>query len=71
MTRGNPHKRRRGEAVRAVMMAVIKPGHPMPLDELMTTCGLSRAGVLRHLAALRQRGKIQGYTTALMMVRIW
>ena len=69
--RGNPTKRRRGEAVRAVLMAVLKPDQPLPLEEVMTTCALSRIAVLQHLATLRARGKIRGYTTARMMVRVW
>ena len=73
MTRpkGNPNDRRRGEAVRAVMMAVLKPNAPLPIEEVMTTCALSRIGVLQHLATLQERGKIRGYTTARMMVRVW
>jgi predicted ArsR family transcriptional regulator len=69
--RGNPVKRRRGEAVRAVLMAVLKPGEPQPVDHVTAVCGVSRVVLLQHLARLQEQGKIKRYTTASMMVRVW
>ena len=69
--RGNPAKRQRGEVVRAVIVALLKPGVPMPLDAGTEACDISRVVVLQHLATLQARGKIKGYTTASMMVRVW
>ena len=71
MTVGNPDKRRRGEAVRAVLLALVKPDHPLGLVSVQQTTGLCRRGVLRHLAGLKKRGRIRGYTTARGVVRIW
>jgi predicted ArsR family transcriptional regulator len=69
--RGNPVKRRRGEAVRAVLMAVLKPNEPQPVEHVTQVCGVSRVVLLQHLATLQAQGKIRRYTTASMMVRVW
>lgn len=69
--RGNPAKRRRGETVRAVLMATVKPDAPVPLDVLMDVTALCRTAVLQHLATLQAQQRIRGYTTANGMVRVW
>jgi len=71
MGRGNPVKRRRGEAVRAVLAATLKPNVPVPLETVMQIVQLSRTGVLRHLATMQLAGRIRGYTTASGVVRVW
>lgn len=68
---GNPINRRRGEAVRAVLMAVLKPGEPLPVEHVTSVCDVSRVVLLQHLATLQAQGRIKGYTTASMMVRVW
>lgn len=68
---GNPDKRRRGEVVRAVIMATVKPDRPVPVETMTQTVGLSRVSLLRHLATLQETNRIVGYTTARGMVRVW
>ncbi len=69
--RGNPIARRRGEAVRAVLLAVLKPNEPQPVDHVTNVCGVSRVVLLQQLARMQEMGRIRGYTTANMMVRVW
>ena len=69
--RGNPNARRRGEAVRAVLLAVLKPDEPQPVDHVTNVCGVSRVVLLQQLARMQEMGRIRGYTTAKMMVRVW
>jgi predicted ArsR family transcriptional regulator len=73
MTRrsGNPATRLRGEAVRAVLVATVKPEQPMPLEAVCSLVGLEWSGVCRHLAMLVEAKRIRGYTTAKGMVRVW
>ena len=68
---GNPVKRRRGEAVRAVILATIRPDAPVPLGEVLDVLGVSRPTLLRHLATLQEAKRLKGYTTAQQMVRVW
>jgi predicted ArsR family transcriptional regulator len=68
---GNPVKRRRGEAVRAVILATVRPDEPMPLAEVLQVLGVSQPTLLRHLATLQERGRIKRYTTAQQVVRVW
>lgn len=68
---GNPADRRKGETVRAVLVATIKPEQPMPLEAACALVGLSRSGVCRHLSALMEAKRIRGYTTANGLVRVW
>jgi len=69
--RGNPTDRRRGEAVRAVLLATVKPDAPLALDAVCQTLKLSRSSVLRHLARLQEARRVRGYTTANGVVRVW
>jgi predicted ArsR family transcriptional regulator len=69
--RGNPAKRQRGETVRAVLIATLKPNKPVPLDTLCDVLRVQRTAVLNHLAALQTQGRIGRYTTANGMVRVW
>jgi predicted ArsR family transcriptional regulator len=73
MTRqpGNPLKRSRGEAVRAVILATCRPNTPIALDTAMAVLNLSHSGILRHLAQLQAAKRIKGYTTANGVVRVW
>ncbi len=63
--------RQRGKAVRAVMAATIQPGRPMPLVEAMALLRLSRTDICKHLARLREEGRIKGASTAAGWVRVW
>ena len=69
--RGNPVKRRRGHAVRALLVTMVKPQRPEPLDEVCALVALSRSGVCRHLALLVEAKRIGGYSTASGLVRVW
>lgn len=69
--RGNPDKRRRGEVVRAVLMATVKPDAPVPLDTLHEVTGLHRTTLLNQFARLQALGKLRGYSTRGGMVRVW
>lgn len=69
--RGNPAKRQRGETVRAVLLATVKPDMPVPLDTLCDVLRVQRTAVLNHLATLQEAGRIRKYTTANGLVRVW
>jgi len=68
---GNPATRRRGEAVRAVLGATLRPNQPMLLTEVATLVNVSRTGLLWHLATMQRNGRLKGYTTANGWVRVW
>lgn len=68
---GNPVKRRRGEAVRALIMVTVRPNEPQPLGDVLSTLGVSRPTLLRHLATLQEAGRIRRYTTSQAVVRVW
>lgn len=70
-TRGNPADRQRGETVRAVLAATLKPGMAMPLETAMRMVQVSHTSLLRHLAIMQESGRIRGYTTARGVVRVW
>lgn len=68
---GNPDKRRRGEAVRAVLLATVRPGQPMAVETVCSLVGVSRSRVLQHLYVLQEAKRIRGYSTARGVVRVW
>ncbi len=68
---GNPADRQRGETVRAVLAATLKPGQPLPLETVCKVVQITHTSVLRHLAIMQELGRIKGYTTARGMVRVW
>ena len=68
---GNPQKIKRGETVRAVLAATLKPEEPMPLEMAMQIVQVSRTTLLMHLATMQASGRIKGYTTARGVVRVW
>ena len=53
------------------MAATIQPGKPMPLVEAMALLRLSRTDICKHLARLREEGRIKGGSTAAGWVRVW
>lgn len=69
--RGNPVQRRRGETVRAVVLATVRPQQPVPLDTMLEVTRISRTALLDHLLRLKVTGRLKGYTTANGMVRVW
>jgi hypothetical protein len=69
--KGNPEDRQRGETVRAVLAATVKPGQPLPLETVCRVVQTSHSNLLRHLAIMQETGRIRGYTTARGMVKVW
>ncbi len=69
--RGNPVRRLRGQVVRAVIGATVKPDAPVPLEELMGLVRASRREVLRQLARMQAEGRLRGYTTRGGVVQVW
>lgn len=68
---GCPTNIRRGETVRAVLAATLKPNEPMGVEMACQIVQVSRTGLLRHLATMQANGRIRGYTTARGVVRVW
>lgn len=68
---GNPQKIKRGETVRAVLAATLRPNEPMPLEMACQIVQVSRTTLLAHLATMQTLGRIRGYTTARGVVRVW
>lgn len=68
---GNPVKIKRGETVRAVLAATLKPNEPMPLEMACQIVQVTRTTLLAHLATMQANGRIRGYTTARGVVRVW
>ena len=57
--------------MRALLVTMVKPQRPEPLDEVCALVALSRSGVCRHLALLVEAKRIGGYSTASGLVRVW
>lgn len=68
---GNPADRQRGDTVRAVLAATLKPNEPMALETALRMVQLSHTSLLRHLAIMQETHRIRGYTTARGVVRVW
>lgn len=68
---GNPADRARGETVRAVLAVTLKPGKVLPLETVLRMIQLDRSSLLRHLAIMQELGKLNGYSTANGVVRVW
>lgn len=68
---GNPTNIKRGETVRAVLAATLKPNEPMGVEMACQIVQVSRTSLLRHLARMQEKGRIRGYTTGRGVVRVW
>lgn len=68
---GNPVSKKRGEVVRAVLGATLRPNQPMLVSEVARLVNVSRTGLLWHLATMQRNGRLKGYTTANGWVRVW
>lgn len=66
---GNPQAKRRGQEVRAIILATARPA--ARLDAVMARTNLSRCAILWHLAELQLRREIRGYSTRGGVVRVW